>query len=126
MTAASTLSNSHRAVVAAAFPAEHPPRLHLRHGVLDGGADLAEDRRFTPPVQKRRSAKALERHDPDAVDFDVAEVGASISEATACSSVPSGGGLERVRIVPCAAHGNRAHSGDVAFEIARDLTFIPV
>ena len=31
------------------------------------------------------------------------------------------GGLERVRIVPCAVHGNRADSGHVAFEIARDL-----
>ena len=69
-----------RAAVAAAFPAEHPPCLHLCHGVLDGGADLAEDRvEFTLPVQELRSAEALERHDPDAVDSDVAEVGASIS-----------------------------------------------
>src|SRR5260370_36254757 len=29
-----------RAAVAAAFPAEHPPCLHLCHGVLDGGADV--------------------------------------------------------------------------------------
>src|SRR5712691_12663373 len=46
-----------RAAVAAAFPAEHPPCLHLCHGVLDGGADLAEDRvEFTLPVQEFRSA----------------------------------------------------------------------
>src|SRR5712672_434924 len=58
-----------RAAVAAAFPAEHPPCLHLCHGVLDGGADLAEDRvEFTLPVQDFRSAEALEWHDPDAVD----------------------------------------------------------
>jgi len=69
-----------RAAVAAAFPAEHPPCLHLCHGVLDGGADLAEDGvEFTLPVEELRSAEALERHDPDAVDSDVAEVGASIS-----------------------------------------------
>src|SRR6266568_3890763 len=69
-----------RAAVAAAFPAEHPPCLHLCHGVLDGGADLAEDRvEFTLPVQEFRSAEALEWHDPDAVDSDVAEVGASIA-----------------------------------------------
>ena len=44
-----------RAAVAAAFPAEHPPCLHLCHGVLDGGADLAEDRvEFT--LQSRSSA----------------------------------------------------------------------
>src|SRR5216684_5400903 len=58
-----------RAAIAAAFPAEHPPCLHLCHGVLDGGADLAEDRvEFTLPVQEFRSAEALEWHDPDAVD----------------------------------------------------------
>src|SRR6266702_5352074 len=69
-----------RAAVAAAFPAEHPPCLHFCHGVLDGGADLAEDRvEFTLPVQEFRSAEALEWHDPDAVDSDVAEVGASIA-----------------------------------------------
>src|SRR6266487_3952621 len=39
-----TLELADRAAVAAAFPAEHPPCLHLCHGVLDGGADLAEDR----------------------------------------------------------------------------------
>src|SRR6266568_2192595 len=69
-----------RAAIAAAFPAEHPPCLHLCHGVLDGGADLAEDRvEFTLPVQEFRSAEALEWHDPDAVDSYVAEVGASIA-----------------------------------------------
>src|SRR6266536_6498939 len=47
-----------RAAVAAAFSAEHPPCLHLCHGVLDGGADLAEDRvEFTLPVQEFRSAE---------------------------------------------------------------------
>src|SRR5712691_2659658 len=55
-----------RAAVAAAFPAEHPPCLHLCHGVLDGGADLAEDRvEFTLPVQEFRSAEGVplsERH----------------------------------------------------------------
>ena len=69
-----------RAAVTAAFPAEHPPSLYLRDGVLDGGVDLAEDRvEFTLPVEELRSAEALERHEPDAVDSDVAEVGASIS-----------------------------------------------
>src|SRR4249919_2766045 len=69
-----------RAAVAAAFPAEHPPCLHLCHGMLDGGADLAEDGvEFTLPVQEFRSAKALEGHDPDAVDSDVAEVASSIA-----------------------------------------------
>src|SRR5437773_7039635 len=54
-----------RAAIATAFPAEHPPCLHLCHGVLDGGADLAEDRvEFTLPVQEFRSAEALEWHDP--------------------------------------------------------------
>src|SRR5947209_2212777 len=58
-----------RAAVAAAFPAEHPPCLHLGHGVLDGGADLAEDRvEFTLPVEEFRPAEALEWHNPDAVD----------------------------------------------------------
>ena len=39
------------------------------HGVLDGGADLAEERvEFTLPVQEFRSAEALEWHDPDTVD----------------------------------------------------------
>jgi glyoxylase-like metal-dependent hydrolase (beta-lactamase superfamily II) len=112
-----------RAAVAAAFPAEHPPCLHPSHGVLDGGADLAEDGvEFTLPVQEFRSAEALEWHDPDAVDSDVAEVGASI----ACGhgflkSFLEAGGLERVGIVPCAVHGNRADGGHVALEIARDL-----
>lgn len=69
-----------RAAVAATFPAEHPPCLHLCHGVLDGSADLAEDGvEFTLPVEEIRSAEALEWHDPDAVDSDVTEVGASIS-----------------------------------------------
>ncbi len=68
-----------RAAVAATFPAEHPPCLHFCHGVLDGSADLAEDRvEFTLPVQEFRSAETLEGHDPDTVDSDVAEVRASI------------------------------------------------
>jgi hypothetical protein len=46
--------------------------------MLDDGADLAEDRvEFTLPVQELRSAETLEWHDHDAVDSDVAEVGAS-------------------------------------------------
>ena len=45
-----------RAAVAAAFPAKHPPCLHLCHGVLDDGADLAEDRvEFSLPVEELRS-----------------------------------------------------------------------
>src|SRR6266702_2187577 len=112
-----------RAAVAAAFPAEHPPCLHLCHGVLDGGADLAEDRvEFTLPVQEFRSAEALEWHDPDAVDSDVAEVGASIAGGHGfLQYFFEAGGLERVGIVPCAVHGNRADSGHAALEIARDL-----
>ena len=54
------------------------------------------------------SAEALEGHDPDAVDSDVAEVGASI----ACGNgflkyFLEAGGLERVGIVPRAVHGNQ-------------------
>ena len=56
------------AAVAAAFPAVAlRDALHLCHGVLDGGPDLAEDRiEFTLPVQEFRSAESLEWHDPDA------------------------------------------------------------
>jgi hypothetical protein len=66
-----------RAAGTAAFPAEHPPRLHLCHGVLDGGTDLAEVRvEFPPLVFKFPAADSLEWSDADAdaVDSDVAEV----------------------------------------------------
>jgi hypothetical protein len=68
-----------RAAVTAAFPAEHPPRLHLCHGVLDGGTDLAEVRvEFPLPVFKFPAAEPLEWHDTDAVDSDVAKVCARV------------------------------------------------
>jgi hypothetical protein len=64
-----------RAAVTAAFAAEYPPRLHLCHGVLDDGTDLAEVRiEFPLPVFKFPAAEPLEWHDADAVDSDVAKV----------------------------------------------------
>src|SRR5260370_25970649 len=109
-----------RAAVAAAFPAEHPPCLHLCHGVLDGGADLAEDRvEFTLPVQEFRSAEALEWHDPDAVDSYLAEVGSSIASGHRfLKRFLESGGVERVGIEPVAVHVNRDDSSDAARDIA--------
>jgi len=77
-----------RAAVAAAFPAEYPPRLHLCHGVLDGGADLAEVRvEFPLPVFEFLAAEPLEWHDADAVYSDVAEVCARVSGSSDFSRI---------------------------------------
>src|SRR5260370_34067893 len=58
----------------------------------------------------------------DLLPADGAEVGASITCGHGfLQYFFEAGGLERVGIVPCAVHGNRADSSHAALEIARDL-----